>query len=76
MCLAAAYWARVDRIFFANTRKDAESVGFGDNFIYQELGRTVSKRNLPLIPFLRKEGGLAFKEWRDKPNKTSYGPTL
>src|SRR3990167_11351577 len=30
MCLAAIYWARPDRVCFANTKKDAARIGFDD----------------------------------------------
>ncbi|HEY1582008.1 MAG TPA: nucleoside deaminase, partial [Chthoniobacterales bacterium] len=28
MCLAAIYWARLDRVFYACTRRDAAGIGF------------------------------------------------
>lgn len=37
MCLGAIYWARPDRVYFANTRNDAEQAGFDDSFIYKEI---------------------------------------
>src|SRR4051794_21528306 len=37
MCLAAIYWARIDRIYFASTRAEAAEVGFRDGFLYQEI---------------------------------------
>ena len=36
MCLAAIYWARVEKIYFANTAEDARNIGFDDQFFYQE----------------------------------------
>ena len=32
MCLASAYWARVSRIVYANTRDEAAAIGFDDAF--------------------------------------------
>src|ERR1041385_7640037 len=37
MCLAAAYWARVERIVYAATRADAAAIGFDDSRLYDEL---------------------------------------
>ena len=37
MCLAAIYWARLDRVYFANTRADAARIGFDDAWIYAEI---------------------------------------
>jgi len=34
MCLAAIYWARLDRVYYANTRDDAAGIGFDDAFFY------------------------------------------
>ena len=30
MCLSAIYWARIERIYYANTRHDAAAIGFDD----------------------------------------------
>jgi guanine deaminase len=76
MCLGAAYWARVDRIFFANSRADAEAIGFGDNFIYHELAKPISKREIPTSRFLAKEAKVGFREWKLLASKITYGPTL
>ena len=36
MCLGAIYWSHIDKIYYANNRKDAAEIGFDDDFIYQE----------------------------------------
>ncbi len=75
MCLGAAYWARIERIVYANTRKDAEAVGFGDSFIYRELAKPLTKRKLPMVPYMRKEALAAFKHWQAMSEKIHYGPS-
>ncbi len=45
MCMGAIYWARPDRVFFANTRNDAAQIGFDDLFIYEELHVPPAKEN-------------------------------
>lgn len=72
MCLGAAYWARVDRIVYANTRRDAAAIGFSDDFIYRELARPKAARKLPIRRLASPEAGAAFREWRDKADKTPY----
>src|SRR5476651_278545 len=37
MCLGAIYWARIDKIYYANTKSDAAAIGFDDSYIYEEL---------------------------------------
>lgn len=76
MCLAAAYWAKVDAIFFANTRKDAAAIGFGDAFIYGELSRPIGRRKLPMTRLMGREASAAFKAWTALSGKTHYGPDL
>ena len=72
MCLGAIYWARISRIYFANTAEDAAKIGFDDSFIYAELKRPYSERRIPTLQIMREEALAAFRAWADKPDKTSY----
>jgi guanine deaminase len=72
MCLGAIYWARPDKIYFANSRKDAASINFDDDFIYQEIGMPVDERSIPSEQLMRKEGYEVFKLWADNGDKTLY----
>lgn len=72
MCLGAIYWAHIDRIYYGNTRKDASEIDFADDFIYEELGKDLSKRSVPFIPLLHEETILTFKAWKVKEDKTEY----
>ena len=72
MCLSAIYWARLKRVFYANTRKDAAKIQFDDDFLYREVGLPISRRSLPMKQFLRDEAILAFKEWDAKTDKVRY----
>jgi guanine deaminase len=49
MCLAACYWARLDKIYYANTRQDAADISFDDRYIYEEIKKDNSERALPII---------------------------
>ena len=72
MCLAAAYWAHVQRIVFACTRDDAAAIGFDDAFLYRELAAPFAARRIPSIPLLRDEGLAAFREWTANPRRVQY----
>ena len=72
MCLAAIYWARLRRIYYANTRRDAMKIGFDDEFLYRELKRPVTRRKLPTKQLLRGEALEVFAEWKIKPDKIRY----
>ncbi|MBQ7494601.1 MAG: nucleoside deaminase [Bacteroidaceae bacterium] len=72
MCLGAIYWARISRIYYANTRTDAREIGFADDFIYEEFERPLTERTLPIIPMLRDEAMQTFRLWQDKDDKNEY----
>ena len=72
MCLGAIYWARIAKIYFANTAEDAASIGFDDSFIYRELKETRSQRRIPAIQMMREEALAGFRAWLDKPGKIPY----
>jgi guanine deaminase len=72
MCLSALYWARIRRVYYANTRQDAAKIAFDDDFIYREVGRPVRRRKLMMKQLLRQEALAAFEEWERKPDKVRY----
>jgi len=74
MCLAAAYWARVDAVFFAGTRRDADQAGFVDGFLYDELAKPLEQRRLPMkrLDGLRPAVLKLLQEWREKEDKVPY----
>ena len=72
MCLGAIYWARIGKIFYGNTRKDARDIQFADDFIYEELERPLDKRTVPIVPLLRDEALKTFRLWTEKADKTEY----
>lgn len=72
MCLGAIYWARIDTIYYANTKKDAADIGFDDQFIYEELDKPMEQRQLPIIQLMRDEALTAFKKWEQSPLKIEY----
>jgi len=72
MCLAAIYWARMGKIFYAGTRRDATTAGFDDDLIYREVSRPVSRRKIPMKQLLRKDALRVFAEWKKKPDKVRY----
>ncbi|NEP50492.1 MAG: nucleoside deaminase, partial [Moorea sp. SIO3C2] len=72
MCLGAIYWARLDKVYYANTKADAAQIGFDDQFIYEELDLPISDRKLPIIQLMRDEALRAFQEWQEKTDKVEY----
>ena len=72
MCLGAIYWARLSRVYFANTAEDAAKMGFDDSFIYAELKQPRSQRRIPATQMMQEEALAGFREWVAKPDKISY----
>ncbi len=72
MCLGAIYWARPDKIYYANGRNDAAKIGFDDEFLYEELSTKLSQRKIPTKQLMREEALAAFREWEQKHDKIQY----
>ncbi len=72
MCLSAIYWARIDRMFYGNTKDDAARINFDDAFLYEELVKAPANRTLPMDQILHEESIEAFNLWAKKEDKTPY----
>lgn len=72
MCLAAAYWARLDAIYYAGTAEDAADAGFDDVLIQQEVGLLPSQRRLPMKQALREMAQATFSRWEALEDKREY----
>ena len=49
MCLAACYWAHIDKVYYAADREDAAAAGFDDSDIYREVALPVDGRKIPFV---------------------------
>lgn len=72
MCLGAIYWARLARLYYANTASDAAHIGFDDSFIYDELKVPQAARRIPAVQLMREEALAAFHAWAAKPDRIPY----
>ena len=72
MCFGAIYWAHLDKIYYANNRKDAAKIGFDDDFIYHEIKLKHKERQKASESLLRKEALEVFKKWQQKEDRTEY----
>jgi tRNA(Arg) A34 adenosine deaminase TadA len=72
MCLSAIYWTRIPTVYYGNTRGDAASIGFDDDFIYQQIPLAPDQRTIAMKPFLRDESLVSFQEWAAKTDKVRY----
>lgn len=72
MCLGAIYWAHLNRIYYANNRKDAARIGFDDDFIYHEIALQPADRHKQMQILLPDEARKAFDMWMESKDKTTY----
>ena len=72
MCLSAIYWSRIDKIYYANTREDAEKIDFDDSFIYSEFQKKIDERKITMTQMMREEALKAFELWNKKIDKIKY----
>lgn len=72
MCLGAIYWARPDRVFYGNDKRDAADIDFDDAFIYEELALEMTDRKIPFTQIAREEALKVFKEWATKEDRNLY----
>jgi len=72
MCMGAIYWARLARVYYANTREDAARIGFDDSFIYDQLALSPASRKIEMVPMMRDQALGAFREWENSQTKIRY----
>ena len=63
MCLAAIYWARIEKVYFANTKEEAAKVGFDDTMIYKELAMPYHQRTLSMEHTPSEKAKALFTTW-------------
>lgn len=72
LCFAAAHWARVDRIVFAASRRDAAEAGFDDEALYTELAAAAEARTVRSERRLVDEGVEVVRAWLAKADRVPY----
>ncbi len=72
MCLAAAYWARMDAVYYGASAADAARAGFDDAYLYEELRKNAAERQLPATQLLGDEAWSSFAAWIASSNKIEY----
>jgi guanine deaminase len=72
MCLGAIYWSGIRKVVYSSDRTDAESAGFNDIFIYNEIMLEPSERKLTFIHEADSGGEEVFRLWNEKNDKVAY----
>ena len=76
MCLSAIIWSNIKQVYYGNTKEDAASIGFRDDFIYSYINKLTEgicdKDVLELECIDREETIQAFDRFKEKSDKTVY----
>ena len=74
MCISAIIWSNITKIYYGNTKEDAENIGFRDKFIYETIDKIDrgKKSILDLECIDRDETIKSFNEYISKQDKTIY----
>lgn len=72
MCLGAIHWAKLRRMYYGCSRKDAANIGFDDKFIYDVIRGTASKKQVTSKQIDRLACLEPMKKWLKKLDKVRY----
>lgn len=71
LCLSAALWARIDRVYFAADRHGAAAAGFDDAVFYDYFNGTRPEL-LPVAQTAIPASDAPFDAWRSNAQRTDY----
>jgi len=72
MCFSAIHWAKIKKLYYGCTNKDASKIGFDDKFIYDVIRGVSKKKQVKIKRINRDECLEPFRLWELKSNKTRY----
>lgn len=72
LCLAAAYWAQVARILYANDRALAAAIGFCDDELYEQFQQPREARRIPTHHVHLPGADKPLFAWQDRNDRTLY----
>jgi guanine deaminase len=72
MCLGAIYWSGIKKVIYASDRSDAETAGFGDKFIYEEMALDPGDRKVEFNRITGPEDDEVFAKWKMLDSKIMY----
>ena len=76
MCLSAIIWSNIKTVYYANTKEDADDIGFRDEFIYDFLEKLSKNEKddkvLSLTSLDREEAIKVFEQYKNQVDKIEY----
>ncbi len=71
MCLSAIIWANIKEVYYANTKEEADNIGFRDDMIYEYI-KGNNKETINLHHTKNKEALEIFKKFKEMEEKNIY----
>ena len=73
MCLSLIIWANIKKVYYGNTKEDAGSIGFRDDFIYSYIMGECSNKDILDLECIDRDSTIkVFNEYSDKSDKIIY----
>ena len=76
MCLSAIIWSNVKTVYYGNTKKDADKIGFRDDFMYEYIAQLTAgfmeSDLLDMQELDREETIKSFEAFERKEDRTIY----
>ena len=76
MCLSAIIWSNIKKVYYGNTKEDADKIGFRDDFIYDFIFKLdkndINENVLKLENLDREETIKTFNNFENKYDKEIY----
>jgi guanine deaminase len=73
MCMAATYWAGIEKVFYASQIEDALEYGnFDDSKIYAEIRKPIDQREISIKQIMRAEAVEVWKKYKAKEDRVQY----
>ena len=76
MCLSAIIWANIKKVYYGNTKEDAASIGFRDDFIYEyieKLSNDIQDKKILNLKMMNREDAIkVFERYKEDENKIIY----
>ncbi|HAZ90894.1 MAG TPA: nucleoside deaminase [Eubacterium sp.] len=76
MCLSAIIWSNVKTVYYGNTKKDADKIGFRDDFMYEYIAQLTAgfmeSNLLDMQELDREETIKSFEAFERKEDRTIY----
>ena len=73
MCLSAIIWANIKKVYYGNTKEDAASIGFRDDYIYNYIRNGIDNKEIIDLEMMDREEAIkVFDKYMEDKDKIEY----